>query len=215
MIGTIVVVPDALGCDLPTALTPGTRSSSARSAVRRCFAPASGVAATTNNGPLAPGPKPLETRSYATRLVAVFALLPASGNPNRMPVSGAVMTSSSTTEASAASFGRRCTPRAQRAAREWSGSAGARPRPGTRRRSIRRPAKPSSAGSSVTLAASTTSTARLAKSATPYRYGRRMRNSPSIEMMTVEPAMTAERPAVLIASTVASSGDRPSASAVR
>jgi len=30
-----------------------------------------------------------------------------------------------------------------------------------------------------------------------------MRNSPSIEMTTVMPAMTTERPAVLIASTVA------------
>ena len=79
-------------------------------------------------------------------------------------------TSSTAAAASAAVHGRRCTPRLQRAAGVRSGS-GAAPRavPGIRSRSILRPAKPSSAGSSVTDAAIVTSTAKLADSATPCR----------------------------------------------
>ena len=78
-------------------------------------------------------------------------------------------TSSTAAAASAAAHGRRCTARLQRAAGVVSGSRGGRAVPGIRSRSILRPAKPSSAGSSVTDAAIVTSTAKLADSATPCR----------------------------------------------
>ncbi len=65
--------------------------------------------------------------------------------------------------------GRRCTIRLQRAAGVWSLVSEPRPRPGMRSRLTLWPAKARSAGSSVTEAAITTSTARLVESATPCR----------------------------------------------
>jgi hypothetical protein len=75
--------------------------------------------------------------------------------------------------------------------------------------------KPSSAGSSVTAAPITITTASIAASAAPYRYGRPIKNSPTSEITTVAPAISTERPAVEIASTAASRGSRPAAIAAR
>ena len=72
-----------------------------------------------------------------------------------------------------------------------------------RRRSTRRPAKASVAGRSVTDAATTTGTARLAESATPYRKETPVKARPRIETTTVPPATITLRPAVVTASTIA------------
>ncbi len=84
-----------------------------------------------------------------------------------------------------------------------------------RSRSTRRPASASSAGSSVTDAATTTATARLAEIATPYRKETPVKASPKSEMTTVAPATITLRPAVETASTTASRTSDPPTSAVR
>ena len=90
-----------------------------------------------------------------------------------------------------------------------------RPRPGIRRRSTRRPAIASSAGSRVIEARTTTSTARLAEIATPYRNETPMKDSPSSEIITVPPAMITLRPAVVTASTSALRSFAPASIAER
>jgi hypothetical protein len=72
-----------------------------------------------------------------------------------------------------------------------------------------------SAGSSVTAATITTSTASEAETATPYMYGRPVSASPRTAITTVAPAMITLRPAVVTASTIASWVSLPRASAAR
>ena len=74
---------------------------------------------------------------------------------------------------------------------------------------------PISAGSRVTDATITTSTARLAETATPFMYSSPTRKRPSREMITVPPAMRTLRPAVVTASEIAASLLDPAASADR
>ena len=69
-----------------------------------------------------------------------------------------------------------------------------------------RPAKPRMAGSSVTDAAMTTSTASTTVKANPFMAGCPISRMPSIEMTTVRPANSTARPAVAIAVRVARSG---------
>ena len=68
-----------------------------------------------------------------------------------------------------------------------------------------RPVNPSSAGSSVTEAVMTSSTANDTVNANPFRDARPTSRMPSIETMTTRPANTTARPAVAIALTVAAS----------
>ena len=82
-------------------------------------------------------------------------------------MTGAASTSSTAAPAIAAVHGRRWTARPQRAAGACAGSAGVRFVPGIRSRSIRRPAIAISAGTSVTEAAMTITTAAIAASAAP------------------------------------------------
>ena len=78
-----------------------------------------------------------------------------------------------------------------------------------------RPAKPSSAGSSVNDAVMVTSTNSDAVKAKPARAGWPTRRMPSIATTTVRPANTTARPAVAIAVRVACRGSRPSARLLR
>ena len=78
-----------------------------------------------------------------------------------------------------------------------------------------RPVKPSSAGSSVTEAVMTSSTASDTVKAKPFREARPTSRMPSIETMTTRPANTTARPAVAIAPTVARRGSWPSARLLR
>lgn len=77
-------------------------------------------------------------------------------------------------------------------------------------RSTAGPAKPSSAGSSVTEATIANSTAKIALTAMPLTKEMPMMNRPSIEMHTVIPAKSTARPAVVSAVAHASSDDAPS-----
>ena len=78
-----------------------------------------------------------------------------------------------------------------------------------------RPAKPSTAGSSVTEAAMTTSTASTTVKAKPVMAGWPISRMPSIETTTVRPANSTARPAVAIAVRVARRGSCPSARLLR
>ena len=95
------------------------------------------------------------------------ASLPRSGKPSRRPANGEASTSSTSTPATAATSGRRCTARPQRAAGVRDGSATGRFVPGMWKRSIRGPAIAISAGTSVTDAAITVSTAMIVATAAP------------------------------------------------
>ncbi len=117
--------------------------------------------------------------------------------------------------AMSAVHGRRWTARAYASQRDGRRRGPRAAPPGTRRRSMRRPAKPSRAGSRVTAASAATRTARLEEIATPLRNGRRIAKSPSSEMTTMSPARSTARPAVQIDSAIAASGSRPAASAPR
>ena len=72
-----------------------------------------------------------------------------------------------------------------------------------------RPAKPRSAGSSVTEATIVMSTARDTVKAKPLRAACPTSTMPSMETRTVRPARTTARPAVAIAVSVASRGSCP------
>ena len=86
---------------------------------------------------------------------------------------------------------------------------------GTRSRSILCPMKPSMAGSSVTDASITTSTADTAPTASPRRKPRFITNRPSSEMITVQPAKITARPEVVIDVMTAARGSSPLCSAAR
>ena len=75
--------------------------------------------------------------------------------------------------------------------------------------SIRWPAKPRRAGSSVSEATAVTATTVAAAAASPVTNARPMRTMPSSEMTTVVPANATARPAVSRATTVASSIEAP------
>ena len=127
-------------------------------------APAGSDAATTK-GPLNPGPKPSASRSYATLVVVPAGWFPSSETPR---CRASVGTASATRRArpnTVPATGWRWTTPLQREARVG------RSRPGDRRctdqASMRRPAKPSSAGSSVTAASTATSTALDTPTASP------------------------------------------------
>ena len=74
-----------------------------------------------------------------------------------------------------------------------------------------RPAKPRTAGSRVIDATITTATVTEVPTAMPFTKSTPMRNRPSNEMITVQPAKTTARPAVSMARTTACSGSKPSA----
>ena len=71
------------------------------------------------------------------------------------------------------------------------------------------PAKPSSAGSSVSAASTATSTAVDVPIARPWRNDMPISSMPSSEIITVQPAKATARPAVPNASTIAASPSRP------
>ena len=134
-----------------------------------------------------------------------------------MSSAGAASASSSAVPAITAVHGRRWTAWLQRAAGDSlpAFASSDRPSSGSRHLSTRGPRNDSSAGSSVTAASITTRTASEAAIATPYMYGRPVRNRPSTAITTVPPAMIVLRPAVVTASTTASWRSLPSFIAAR
>ena len=79
----------------------------------------------------------------------------------------------------------------------------------SRRRSTKRPKKPSSAGNSVSAAMTVNATATAEAIAMPYRKLTPSANMPSIAMQTIIPANSTARPDVSNDSTTASSRERP------
>ena len=130
------------------------------------------MSTTTCSGPLKPGPKPSASRSYAWRWVVDGGLVPASVMPRRIESSGTASSSITARPATRATTGRSVTRRAQRAlsVRADSADEPVRARP-TRQRSMLCPAKPSSAGISVTAMAIATSTVAAAASPITVRNG--------------------------------------------
>jgi hypothetical protein len=80
---------------------------------------------------------------------------------------------------------------------------------------MRVPTSDKSAGNSVIAAMTATATAVAVPHARPVRKLRRTRRSPRSEIMTVTPANTTDRPAVRMASSIASITLAPRASAER
>jgi hypothetical protein len=86
---------------------------------------------------------------------------------------------------------------------------------GTCQRSMLRPANPSSAGSRVTEAAMTMSTAGMTVNANPVMDGWSISRTPSRHTTTVRPATMTARPAVVMALSVARRGSSPWARLLR
>lgn len=192
--------------------TPGVAATLACNASTVAFCP-SGTEAATINGPLKPGPNPVARASNAWRVVVLGGSLPASVKASRIEKKGRISTIRQTSEARAATIGRRCTVRLHRYQNPRSeGSAAFWSRPGTCSLSTARPAKPSMAGRSVTAASMTSTTAAMAPTASPRMKGSWRMNRPSRERITVVPAKTTDRPDVARETAVDCRGVRPSAS---
>ncbi len=157
------------------------------------------------------------------------AWLDSSGMLSFMVRAGAARSRISPPEANAASAGRRWIMVAHRSAAGRRaacvpGWPAAPPdgRPPSHRGSLSRealasrvPVKPSRAGSRVSEPSRTMATVADAATATPLSSVWRKTSNPSIPMITVVPATTTVRPAVLIAVTAALSASSPSCSASR
>ncbi len=122
---------------------------------------------------------------------------PASVKARRMEKNGMIRTSRQRRAAPPATIGCRWTVRLHRYQKLRSdGSAALLRRPGTWSLSTARPEKPSMAGSRVTAASMTRTTAAMAPTARPRMNGSWRMNRPSRERMTVVPANTTDRPEV-------------------
>ena len=149
--------PAAFGIGWPTDATPGTPRTVAATAA------ASGTRSRStaiSMVPFAPGPYSAATRSYARRVVFDSGWLPASCGQVRIARAGAASTPSATTESTTDRTGREVTRRAQRSVRVGACSRGGTAAGALRtlRGRIRRPARPHSAGTSVTDASMTAPT---------------------------------------------------------
>ena len=211
---TTSITPLSLARSTGTAATSRSCWTAARSF--SAAARSAGVVASpaSSNGPLKPGPKPSVSRSYARRVVNFVGSLPESATPRRSERNGIARISRTRRPPTSAAHGRRCNERAQRAHTVWSGSTRFFA-PGSANLSIVWPTNPSTAGSSVTAAAITNSTASDAPTARPRMNDTPITKSPSSEITTVPPANSTARPLVSIAWTTARCGSTPSCSASR
>ena len=162
-----------------------------------------------------PGPKPSDSRSYARRTVCSFLTLPASATPRRIENTGKARTTSTSSPPTAAGHGWFWRVRLHRAQKLLRVALVERRAPGSAKRSMARPAKPRIAGRRVTAASITSSTASAAPVAMPRMKGMPMKNMPSREITTVQPANSTARPAVVSEVTTACRGSSPSCSPFR
>ena len=167
---------------------------------------------TTSSGPLDPSPKLRLAMSYAFFCVDSGAAVLSLGRPSCMPSAGSATTAIPASATSSTGIRWRATNRAQRS--PCVVSTGLR-RSRIRPPATRCPAKPRTAGSSVS--AMSTATATVTAAATPIwpRNGMPTTVSPASAMMTVSPANTTAEPAVPTARPAASSGSRPRLSSCR
>jgi hypothetical protein len=179
--------------------------------LRAASAAPCGVSAetTSTSRPLKPGPKPVRTSSKAVRSALPTGAWPASGSAIRMSRAGSARMPSTTTPSRITGTRNRVTARAQRKPNEpWSlSSSGSAAR--TLRGSIRRPAKPSSAGWSVIATSTATATVPAAARPIVVRNGMFTTARPASAITTVAPANTTAEPAVPTARATASSAGRP------
>jgi len=132
--------------------------------------------------------------------------VPSLGCPSRTSSAGIASAPSATTTTLVASSGRRITIATQRAPMVRSDASLEKVLP----RSMRGPAKASSAGTSVRLSATAMAIAVAAAIPICARNGTPVTTSATSAMITVEPANTTALPAVPVALAAASRGSRPS-----
>ncbi|CAM5434458.1 hypothetical protein SALBM311S_04730 [Streptomyces alboniger] len=210
------------GVTVTTSLRPLTPSVTAVAAV---LGSSLFLASTTIiRGPLKPGPKPSDSRSYARRCVVDVGCEPSSGSPSSSWVAGTAIAPSPTTPSSSTAAGRRMTKLAQRVpmpglAGTWEDFSGSSlllrfPRFSPAGR-IFRPAYPRSAGIMVSAIRTATTTVPAAARPILVSIGTPTTERPASAITTVRPAKTTAEPAVPVARPAASSRSRPSASSPR
>ncbi len=199
MTGTRAVRPSSSSCGGSSVRTPFRVCSSPATACTACSGRgAPWASTTTTSGALKPGPKPSLTRSYALRASVPTACEPPPGRPRSRLAAGTARVPSPARPMSRTGSGRRTTKRAQRSpmvvlplvrsARFQTGS-----------RSMARPTKPSTAGSSVIATRTATTTAPEAARPITVRNGTPATASPASATTTVRPAKTTALPAVAVA----------------
>ena len=127
------VSPAGLNVGGVTIVTSGSpRTAVAVAAAAACGSADAPASTTTISGPLNPGPKPSESRSYALRWVESGAAVLSSGSPSSRSAAGIASAPRPITVTSSTATGRRVTNRAhRRPADELAGRLGvAGPQPG-------------------------------------------------------------------------------------
>ena len=199
-------MPEGLIRGAPTATTSFVAAMALRRAGSDELSPGWGSSARSTSGPLNPGPKPCERRLNASYVLVLLGSLPASLLSRRSDVTGITNTAITASDASASGHGRACTISLQRRHSDSRGAAPATARCRARRdgRTIFGPKRESSAGSTVSDASITNSTANTDASESPYMKLTPVANIPSSAITTVVPASKIARPEVSIASSTAS-----------
>ena len=144
-----------------TATTPGVRTTAARTLWSCARSVGVDICAAIVSGPLKPGPNPSDSRLKALYVLVLVGSLPASLVSRRMPKNGTRNASITASERIASGQGRFCTVMLQRRQVDSRGASPLASRRRARRvgRTTRWPNEDSSAGSTVSDAASTSSTA--------------------------------------------------------
>ncbi len=138
------------------------------------------------------------------------------GLPIRMPAAGAASASKASVPAPPHESGWRTTRRTSPAhSRDGPAAVRRRPRTGIRQRSAHSPISDSTAGSSVSAAATAIATTMMVPNAMPVNRSTPVRNRPASEIITVTPEITIARPEVAAAVRSASPKDFPAARSSR
>ncbi len=170
------------------------------------------ISPTSWSGPLKPGPNPVASRSYASRVVDPAGSLPWSPVPSRSENSGMV-SSTITPMATVESVRGRCDTYADQRAQKPVACSSCGPSAASLRRSrrlsTRMPNTPSIAGSSVIAESTVNNTMIADDTLIPVRKFSCRTSRPSMATHTVAPANSTARPEVLRARTADSSTVKP------
>jgi hypothetical protein len=182
------------------------------------------ISVTASSGPLNPSPNELLIRSYALRAVLDVGCEAPLGSPSFISVAGAASSASTTIPEISNGIRNRVTNRPQVWPAVRSGSSAAVRAicsgwPGRNgsltNRATAPPAKPSSAGNSVSATSMASSTTPAAVNPITVRNGIPTTDRPHNAMITVIAAKTTELPAVPTANGIDSAGVRPRRMLVR
>jgi hypothetical protein len=191
-------------------------ASRARAARDRCIAGLvrSPPATTISAGAGRPG-NAAEIRSRV-RTTGMLLGRSIGGLPIRMPTAGAASASRASVAAPPHTSGFRTTRRTSPAhSRDGCAAVRLRPRTGIRQRSAHSPISDSTAGSSVSAAATAMPVTMIVPTAIPVNRSTPVRNRPASEIITVTPETTMARPEVAAAIRSASPKDLPAARSSR